>query len=188
MIQEANAPREVLRLESKRGSLAPLWVEIRTAAGEIWMEAREMPRGGLLRYTRFRVLLPLRLELADRIGEQMYSLERSGGLAPLSYRLRQADGSLVLQLEPIGRRGWRLVDGSGLPVATGARHSILRLGTQTAHLDAPGGPTAAEIRWRPRHLFSTRWDGEILLFHAPERFRLPAVTLALVMLCGLQRH
>jgi hypothetical protein len=51
-------PQEFLRLESRRGSVVPLWVESQTATGKIWGEAREIPRGGLLRYTRFRVLFP----------------------------------------------------------------------------------------------------------------------------------
>jgi hypothetical protein len=51
-------PQEFLRLESRRGSVVLLWVEIQTATGKIWGEAREIPRGGLLRYTRFRVLFP----------------------------------------------------------------------------------------------------------------------------------
>lgn len=178
---------EILQLKCLSSSLQPLRVQICTAKGGFVGEVKEIPRGGILRFTKFRSLLGLRLELRDTQG-QLVIFQRAPGLWRKGYDMLDADGRFLWRFQPRGLFAWELYDSSDRFVASLNFRNPLIVGPQAGHLQNIKKLLLAEIRWHSMGIFSTFPEGSVLLLYDPERFRLAAIGAALIRLCDIQQR
>ena len=179
-------PRGLLQFECLSGSLVPFQLAVRDDAGGPRWQVRERPRGGLLRYTKFRALLGLELELTGPSGAWVF--RRNPGLFRTPCQLHGPDGRLrfVFVFEMFG--GWDIRDPLGRRFARVRFSNPTILGTDRGELRAAGGALAAEILLRTASPLTSRRDGEIRLFAPEEPWEPVTVALAAARVASKQHR
>jgi hypothetical protein len=170
-------------VECVSGSLQIFDVVVRDEGGKTVWTMREEPRGGILRYTKFRLMLPLVLTLRGR-GKRC-RIERSAGLWKSHYQVEQ-EGKGILFRVVQGFARWRLEDEGGDPLGELSFSNPFLIGRDRAVLKDSRGEEMAEVELRSMGFFTSRWEGRIVLTARGADWEVPAVVAAGLRLAGKQ--
>lgn len=70
---------------------------------------KEISSKGLIKYTKLRMLYPLRIEVVDLISHQRYIINRKTSFLKQTYEITSIENSLLMTFEP-RKIGWKLLN------------------------------------------------------------------------------
>jgi hypothetical protein len=141
----------ILWVETLASALQPAHFVVRDDRRRLLARIQEIPRGGLLRYTKLRTALRLVLEVDESATGRRLLLERPLGLLRMQYRLLQRDGSPIWRFEARGflwAGYWRILDPWGRLVGVFRFRNPLILGPQVGYVEDADNRRMARVEWR----------------------------------------
>lgn len=175
----------ILRVECSSGALEPMYLAVRDESGRRLWTLRQRSTGGIFRFTKFRSLFPLTMDMTGPGGD--YVLHRPAGIVRRSYELRRPAGEIVYRMVT-GWRRWVLRDRHEDELAEVRFSNPLVLGKDRGVLDARGGTPVIEYQFVPVGFLSGRWEGELRFLAPRESWEVPGVALAAVRLAHKQQR
>lgn len=171
------SPFVIFNVNDGNGSISYIIEEVRISS--LWRR--------LMKYTKFRMVMPLNLEIKDTKTGLRYQLSREHAFKSDSYILKRADGDIVITFE---RKKLRWIvslsfyrdirDGYGNLIGSINSRNPLIIGPQRSEINDSSGSIIATFVWKEYSFFKGFTKCDINLYRNEEKWIIISIVAAII--------